>query len=90
MTSNPTSSRRAWAIPTATTTPSARSLGETSDPQEIFERLALGDVRDAADLLRPTFDETEGQDGYVSFELPAALAFDAQGSIDEARAPVTT
>ena len=59
-------------------------LGETSDPQEVFERLALGDVRDAADLLRPTFDETQGQDGYVSFELPAALAFDAQGSIDEA------
>ena len=58
---------------------------ETSDPQEIFERLALDDVRDAADLLRPTFDRTEGQDGYVSFELPASFAFDAQGSIDEAQ-----
>jgi transaldolase len=57
---------------------------EISDSQEIFEHLALNDVRDAADLLRPTFDETEGQDGYVSFELPAALAFDAQGSIDAA------
>jgi transaldolase len=58
---------------------------ETTDPQEVFERLALQDVRDAADLLRPTFEATEGQDGYVSFELPAALAFDAQGSIDEAQ-----
>jgi transaldolase len=58
---------------------------ETSDPQEIFERLALDDVRDAADLLRPTFDRTQGQDGYVSFELPASFAFDAQGSIDEAQ-----
>ena len=58
---------------------------ETSDPQEIFERLALDDVRDAADLLRPTFDRTEGQDGYVSFELPASFAFNAQGSIDEAQ-----
>jgi transaldolase len=57
---------------------------ETSDTQEIFERLALGDVRDAADLFKPTFDSTEGQDGYVSFELPASLAFDAQGSIDAA------
>src|SRR5918998_1107083 len=47
---------------------------ETDDPQAIFERLALGDVRDAADLLRPVFDRTEGQDGYVSFELPASLA----------------
>jgi transaldolase len=58
---------------------------DTNDPQEIFERLALDDVRDAADLLRPTFDRTQGQDGYVSFELPASLAFDAQGSIDEAQ-----
>src|SRR4051812_21600677 len=58
---------------------------ETNDTQEIFERLALGDVREAADLLRPTFDETQGQDGYVSFELPASLAFEAQRSIDEAQ-----
>src|SRR3954452_16444719 len=57
---------------------------ETSDTQEIFERLALSDVRDAADLFKPRFDATEGQDGYVSFELPAALAFDAQGSIEAA------
>ena len=56
----------------------------TTDPQQVFERLALGDVRDAADLLRPTFEATQGQDGYVSFELPASLAFDAQGSIEEA------
>jgi transaldolase len=57
---------------------------ETDDTQEIFEKLALGDVRDAADLFKPAFDATEGQDGYVSFELPASLAFDANGSIDAA------
>jgi transaldolase len=57
---------------------------ETSDPQEIFERLALRDVRDACDLLRPTFDETGGADGYVSFELPASLAFDVDGSVEAA------
>jgi transaldolase len=57
---------------------------ETDDPQQIFERLALGDVRDAADILRPVFDRTEGQDGYVSFELPASLANDAEGSIEQA------
>jgi transaldolase len=59
-------------------------IEETDDPQVIFERLALGDVRDAADLLRPVFDRTEGQDGYVSFELPASLANDADGSIEQA------
>lgn len=57
---------------------------DTDDPQEIFEQLALRDVRDAADLLRPVFERTEGQDGYVSFELPASLAFDAEGSVEQA------
>jgi transaldolase len=57
---------------------------KTDDAQEIFETLALGDVRDAADLLKQTFDETDGQDGFVSFELPAALAFDVSGSIEAA------
>jgi transaldolase len=61
------------------------AAAETDDPQEIFERLACADVRDAADLLRPVFDDTRGQDGYVSFELPASLAFDAEGSVAEAQ-----
>src|SRR5919206_5340499 len=34
-------------------------LAETDEPQEIFERLAIRDVRDAADLLRPTFESTQ-------------------------------
>ena len=59
-------------------------LEETRDPQELFDRVAYGDVRDAADLLRPIFDRTEGQDGFVSFELPAALAHDTEGSIEVA------
>ncbi|MGH2845774.1 MAG: transaldolase [Thermoleophilaceae bacterium] len=57
---------------------------DTDDPQEIFDQLAYRDVRDAADLLRPVFDRTEGKDGYVSFELPASLAFDAEGSVEAA------
>jgi transaldolase len=60
------------------------ALEDTDDPQEIFERLAYADVRDAAELLRPIFDETKGQDGYVSFELPASVAFDAEGSVETA------
>jgi transaldolase len=58
---------------------------ELDDPQEIFEQLAYRDIRDAADLLRPIFEQTGGQDGYVSFELPASLAHDAQGSVAAAQ-----
>jgi transaldolase len=59
-------------------------LEETQDPQEVFENVAYRDVRDAADVLRPVYDRTDGQDGFVSFELPAELAHDAEGSIDAA------
>ena len=57
----------------------------TDEPQAIFEQLAYRDIRDAADLLRPTFERTDGQDGYVSFELPSALAHDADGSVAAAQ-----
>src|SRR5918997_5127882 len=57
---------------------------DTDDVQEIFERLAYRDVWDACELLRPIFEETGGKDGYVSFELPASLAFDAEGWIEAA------
>src|SRR3954467_596620 len=60
------------------------ALTETNDTQELFERLALGDVRDAAHPPPPPFESTGGQDGYVSFEVPASLAFDRQGSVDTA------
>jgi transaldolase len=59
-------------------------IDETEDPQEIFERLAYLDIREAADLLRPTFEKTHGEDGYASFEVPASVAFDARKTIDAA------
>jgi transaldolase len=63
-----------------------RELAREHDaPQEIFEQLAYHDIRDAADLLRPVFERTGGQDGYVSFELPASLADDAAGSVAAAQ-----
>jgi transaldolase len=60
-------------------------IDETQDPQEIFERLAYRDIQDAADLLRPVFDRTDGADGYVSFEVPASVAFDARKTIEAAQ-----
>ena len=74
----------------------ARAIGESADYDEaigriaarggasaidVFYDLALADVRMAADLFRPVYDETDGKDGFVSFELEARLARDAEGSI---------
>ena len=85
VTSNPTIFEKGMGHSTRYDDAFREAARETQDPQEIFERLAYGDVRDAAELLRPTFDRARGQDGFVSFELPASLAHDAEGSIEAAR-----
>lgn len=51
---------------------------------EIYEHLAVDDIRRAADLLRPVYDET-GYDGVVSLEVSPHLARDTEGTIEEAR-----
>jgi transaldolase/glucose-6-phosphate isomerase len=52
---------------------------------EIYERLTVADVRDAADLFRPLYEKTSGGDGYVSLEVSPHLAHDTQATIAEAR-----
>jgi transaldolase/glucose-6-phosphate isomerase len=52
---------------------------------EVFERLAIEDVRQAADLFRPVYDASEGADGFVSLEVSASLARDTDGTVTEAR-----
>jgi transaldolase / glucose-6-phosphate isomerase len=51
----------------------------------IFERLAIQDIQDAADLLRPVYQATNRRDGYVSLEVSPTLARNTQGTIAEAR-----
>jgi transaldolase/glucose-6-phosphate isomerase len=53
--------------------------------QEIFEQLAVEDVREAADLFRPVYESTDGADGFVSIEVSPTLARDTDGTIAEAR-----
>src|SRR2546426_1572508 len=54
------------------------------DPKDIFEQLAVRDIRDAAAVFRPVFDATAGRDGFVSLEVSPSLAADTEGTIAEA------
>jgi transaldolase/glucose-6-phosphate isomerase len=63
----------------------AIASGQRVSAAEIFDRLALADVQDAADQLRPVYDRLGGADGFVSLEVAPKLAFDTQGTIAEAR-----
>ncbi len=51
----------------------------------IYQEIAIQDVREAADVLRPVFDERDGADGYVSLEVDPDLAFDCDRTIAQAR-----
>lgn len=51
----------------------------------IYETLAIEDIQNAADLLRPVYQRTGGGDGYVSLEVSPNLANDTAGTISEAQ-----
>jgi transaldolase len=52
---------------------------------EIYESLTFDDVRNACDIFRPIYDQTDGLDGYVSIEVPPTIADDTQTTIAEAK-----
>ncbi len=54
------------------------------DTQELFFSLALDDIRAAASLLRPTYEDSRGSDGFVSFECTPDLADDTAATIAQA------
>lgn len=51
---------------------------------EIYERLAVEDVRMAADLFLPLHEKSNGKHGFVSLEVSPHLAHDTEGTIEEA------
>lgn len=58
---------------------------EGKSATEIFESLAIEDIQDAADLLHPIYEGTDGADGYASIEVSPHLAHDTEGTVGEAR-----
>ena len=56
-----------------------------TDVSEIYETMAIDDIRAAADVLKPVWDETEGLDGYVSLEVSPYLGLNTEPTIEEAR-----
>jgi transaldolase/glucose-6-phosphate isomerase len=55
------------------------------DAKGRYELLAIRDIQDTADLLRPVYQATKRRDGYVSLEVSPYLARDTNGTLDEAR-----
>ncbi len=52
---------------------------------KIYENMAIEDIQRAADLFRPVYDASNGEDGCVSLEVQPSLVYDTQGTIEEGR-----
>ena len=50
-----------------------------------YEQIAIRDIQDAADVLRPVYESSKFRDGYVSLEVSPLLAMKTRETIDEAR-----
>jgi transaldolase / glucose-6-phosphate isomerase len=85
MTSNPTIFEKAITGGTyysdIVDSPDAKKL----DAKGIYEKIAIRDVQDAADIFKGVYSETKRRDGYVSLEVSPLLANNTQQTIDEAR-----
>jgi transaldolase/glucose-6-phosphate isomerase len=86
MTSNPAIFEKAIADSTlySDILQSLRSRSDL-DAKGRYEILAIRDIQDAADFLRPVYDSSKRRDGYVSLEVSPYLARDTEGTLAEAR-----
>lgn len=85
MTSNPSIFEKAIGSEFYKDSIAELALEKDLSATDIYERIAIQDIRTAADALRVVYDETKMRDGYVSLEVSPALADDANGTLEEAR-----
>lgn len=62
-----------------------RELAGHRDISAVFDQLAVRDLQQAADILRPVYDRTNGGDGFVSWEVSPELADDTEATLSDAR-----
>ena len=64
---------------------SALEHNPDSTVNDLYESFAIEDVRAAADILRPVYDDSDGADGFVSLEVSPLLASETEATVAEAR-----
>jgi len=61
-----------------------RGAAKTASDEQVFESLAIADIRAACDVFRPVYDKTKALDGYVSLEVSPTLARNTAGTTADA------
>ena len=85
VTSNPTIFEKAIAAGSDYDEQIAGLLSEGKSGMEIFEAVEVDDIRNACDVLRPVYDESDGADGFVSIEVSPDAARDADSTREQVR-----
>jgi transaldolase / glucose-6-phosphate isomerase len=55
------------------------------DAKSRYEQIAIRDIQDAADILKPVYESSKFHDGYVSLEVSPLLALETEKTLEEAR-----
>ena len=85
LTSNPTIFDQAIGKSASYDASIQEKAGQEKAPEALFFDLALEDLTRAADLFRPTHDQTHGVDGWVSLEVSPTLAYDTKSTLAAAK-----
>ena len=85
LTSNPSIFEKAIAESSEYAADLLRLGRRYSSAKELYEQIAIDDIRGAADALRSVYDESNRRDGFVSLEVSPELARDTDGTVAEAR-----
>jgi len=81
LTSNPTIFDHAIKNSSSYDAAIRKKLKEGKSGEKLFFELALEDVTQAADLFRPTWEKTNGVDGWASLEVSPLLAHDTASTL---------
>ena len=85
VTSNPTIFQKSISHGDAYDEQLTQFIKQRKSTSEIYEALVIKDITTVADMLRPIYDRTNRQDGFVSLEVSPDLAHDTERSLSEAR-----
>ncbi len=85
VTSNPTIFEKALSAGTEYDESFRELVSQKKTIPEIFDALSVQDIQEAADQFGPLYEETDGQDGFVSLEVSPDHAHDAEKTVAEAR-----
>jgi transaldolase len=85
LTSNPTIFDHAIKNSTDYDAAIREKLSKGKSGEALFFELAIEDITGAAGLFRPTYDQTDGVDGWVSLEVSPLLAYDTAGTLAAAK-----